>query len=80
MDIKFDWVRVLEVMIGAASVFVPLWWATFQENRRNHQENVKKLDELLYEQEERPNHEHTERSGPLLAENIRYKPGKGLAR
>lgn len=47
---------------------------TALEENRKHEENARKLDFLVGEQEERPNHSHMETTGPLTAEGIRYNP------
>lgn len=68
--------RFLEMLVAVGAIFVPLWWASRQQNKRQHTQNIRRFDYLINEAAERPHHQHLERQGPLCAENIRYSPRK----
>jgi hypothetical protein len=56
---------ILAAVIGS-------YWASASERRRMHQDNMKVWIEHLRDHENYPLHDHPEKAGPLLAENIRY--------
>jgi hypothetical protein len=74
----FDWLHYIEVLLGAATVFVPLWWANRQQTKNNHAQNLKHFNYLINETTERPHHKHLDGQpgdeGPLMAQNIVYPP------
>jgi hypothetical protein len=45
-----------------------------KEQDLRHAENQKKLDALVIRDKYLPAHKHSEKTGPLLAENIQYDP------
>jgi hypothetical protein len=74
----FDFWHYVEVMVGVSTIFLPMWWANRIESKRNHTQNLSRLNYLINETSERPHHRHTDGQpgdeGPLLAQNIVYPP------
>jgi hypothetical protein len=74
----FDLWHYLEVLVGAGTIFIPLWWANRETSRKNHTQNLTRLNYLINETMERPHHKHMDGqpgdTGPLQAEHIAYPP------
>ena len=75
-----EWAHTL---VETGAILVPLWIymrrngkAAKGERERLHQENQRKLDDIISERQWLRPHEHTETAGNLTVEGIRFRPGE----